>query len=164
MNNIILIAPPLSGKTTIGKYLAKHLGYNFFDSDEILNKNISLSLAIKDPEKFREEETKVYHSNFKEPFVLSTGGGIVLNSENFKTLNGIIIYLKVDTETLEYRNKKTPHQMYKKGVKSLLNERLVLYEKYANIIYNADIKLEIYPLILDLEKAIKDYEKKNINN
>lgn len=164
MSNIYLIGPPLSGKTTIGKYLAKELEYNFFDTDEILKQTISLDLVLRNEKKFRKLETKIYQKNYKEPFVISTGGGVVLDLENFKIFNGIIIYLKVDCKVLEYRNKLAKHNMYKNGVKYLLDKRKGLYEKYANIIYKINPKLEIYPLVLDLISVVKDYEKENINN
>ena len=100
-DNIFLIGPMATGKTTIGKKLAKKISKKFYDSDIEIKKStgadIPLIFEIEGDTGFRKRETKiisklVLHRNI----VLSTGGGAVLADENrnMLTKNGIVVYLK----------------------------------------------------------------------
>ena len=99
--NIFLIGPMATGKTTIGKKLAKETSKKFYDSDQEIKKNtgadIPLIFEIEGDAGFRNRETKIISKLvLLRNIVLSTGGGAVLLEENRKMLtdNGIVIYLK----------------------------------------------------------------------
>ena len=99
--NIFLIGPMATGKTTIGKKLAKETSKKFYDSDQEIKKNtgadIPLIFEIEGDAGFRNREMKIISKLvLLRNIVLSTGGGVVLLEENRKMLtdNGIIIYLK----------------------------------------------------------------------
>lgn len=111
-NNIILIGMMGSGKSTIGKALAEHLGYNFTDLDTLIVEGE----GIKIPEifekfgenYFRTIETNALNSLFEcENTVISTGGGIVEKKENISTLKkiGTVFYLQAPSNTLYERIK-----------------------------------------------------------
>ena len=114
MKNIILTGYMGSGKTTIGKKLAKLTGYTFMDTDELIEqqqgRTISEIFAADGEEAFREMETKLLEQMLeekKERLVISTGGGMPLREEN-KTLLaglGVVFYLKLEPETVYNRIK-----------------------------------------------------------
>ena len=105
-----------SGKTTVGKKLARKLDLQFFDLDSLIEKtyNKSIERIFKDNGEleFREIESKVLKDiSKKDNFILSTGGGTPCFNDNmiFITENGVSIYLKGTPEFLVSRlqNSKT---------------------------------------------------------
>ena len=82
---IILIGFMGSGKSSIGKQLAKQLQYDYIDTDALIvaktGKSIAALFETEGEARFRELETETLEelSRFsKKSFVLSTGGGIIL--------------------------------------------------------------------------------------
>ena len=111
-NNIILIGLPGSGKTTVGKLLAKKLEYQFIDMDSLIEEFEGLSIkdifTQKGEEYFRELETRIIKSfSGIEKKVISTGGGTFEKEENQQLLKnlGKVIYLYTDPETIYERIK-----------------------------------------------------------
>ena len=110
MNRIFLIGYMGSGKTTIGKLLAKKLGYSFIDMDHHIEekqfKTISQIFAEKGEEEFRRLEQNCLHevADF-ENIVISTGGGAPCFFDNMDYMNshGLTIYLKLTVEELAER-------------------------------------------------------------
>ena len=103
---IFLIGPMASGKTTIGEKLSKRLGLGFVDTDSEIEKNagaeISWIFDIEGEESFRKrEETALLKSVEKENLVISTGGGIVLNSKNRELISysGLVVYLETSIQS-----------------------------------------------------------------
>tara|TARA_B100000965_G_scaffold404463_2_gene435271 strand:+ start:150 stop:656 length:507 start_codon:yes stop_codon:yes gene_type:complete len=102
---LILIGPMASGKSTVGKRLAKRLNLNFIDIDEEVEKAAGVSISwifdVEGEQKFRERESKELINSLKsEDSVVATGGGIVLTEENRNILKkGTVIYLKVSIQT-----------------------------------------------------------------
>ena len=87
--NIFLIGYRCTGKTTVGRSLAKSLGRPFFDADKELVKeqrlNISEIVSQKGWDAFREMESMVIKRICDlDNYVVATGGGVVLNDENIK--------------------------------------------------------------------------------
>ncbi len=131
-SNIVLMGMPSSGKSTVGKMLAKTLGLNFIDTDEEITKRYNKSpsqIILSSGEKvFREIETQVVKDvSLYSGYVISLGGGAVLNSENVKNLkrNGTIVYIKRNLELLSSKGRPLSQS---KGVYELYNERKGVYE------------------------------------
>ena len=110
---IPLIGLPGSGKTTVGRQLARRLELPFVDSDHELE--LKLGCSIKDyfahegEEKFRDAEQQVIDTLTQgQPCVLSTGGGVVLRPANRKHLRerGKVVYLNSHPEELFRRLKR----------------------------------------------------------
>lgn len=105
--NIILIGMPGSGKTTIGKAIAKRLGRKFIDTDEEIKKfcncEISELFEKHGEEYFRDIESKVISEISKETgVVIATGGGAVLREKNVDELrqNGRIVFADADIDEI----------------------------------------------------------------
>ena len=142
--NLILIGMPASGKSTVGVILAKVIGYDFIDTDILIQRKTGKRLAqiIADDgvEGFLEIENRVNASVEADHCVIATGGSAVYGEEamrHFKEI-GHIMYLKVSYAAIEKRLGK----MKKRGValregqtlRDLYEERTALYEKYADTV------------------------------
>ena len=141
--NIILIGMPGSGKSTVGVILAKMLAKRYLDTDILLQNIEKRSLQdIVDKEghmALRKVEQKVLLSIQCQNHVVATGGSAAYSEPammHLKTI-GIIVFLHADLPTLNRRIHnyetrglaKRPDQSFQ----DLFDERLVLYEKYADI-------------------------------
>ena len=85
MKNIVLIGMPACGKSTIGYWLSKKIGYPLLDTDKYLeekeNRIISDIFSNEGEEYFRNLETKYLKElSEKEGLIISTGGGAVSDS------------------------------------------------------------------------------------
>ena len=112
MKNIILTGFMASGKTTIGTELAKMMGYAFADTDSMIEKNenrtINEIFATDGEAYFRDVETQMAKTvSEMGNTVVSTGGGMVLRSENVEYMrkNGIVFYLDTDFDVIIQRLK-----------------------------------------------------------
>ena len=109
MNNITLIGMPGVGKSTIGVVLAKVLGYQFLDSDLLIQKqeNRRLWQIIEEEgyEGFQNVENRVNASIEAENTVIATGGSVVYCEEAMKHLKsvGTVVYLKLSLNSLAKR-------------------------------------------------------------
>ena len=149
-NNITLIGMPGAGKSTLGVVLAKILGYEFLDSDLLIQKEEKRRLyQIIDEEGeegFKAIENRVNASIEAENTVIATGGSVVYCSEAMEHLKSIgkVVYLRLSLETLEKRlgNLKKRGVLLKEGqtLESLYEERVPLYEKYADIVIDEEGK------------------------
>ena len=106
LNNIFIVGLMGSGKTSIGKLLAKRTGRLFIDTDSEIIKESGMTITEifnKFGENyFRDLEYKVLSkAKLIENHVISTGGGIILKLENIKIMknSGTIIFLDIDVET-----------------------------------------------------------------
>ena len=143
-DNLILIGMPASGKSTVGVILAKVIGYDFIDSDLLIQKKEGMRLADiikkKGIDGFLEVENEVNASIKASQCVIATGGSAVYGEEAMKHLReiGAVIYLQVDYSVIQ----KRLHNIRQRGVvlrqgqtlQDLYDERTVLYEKYADLI------------------------------
>ena len=105
--NIALIGMPSSGKTTLGKMLAKQLGRTFVDLDEEIVKTAGCSIpdifAAEGEDGFRARETAETRRFGKEGRqLLSCGGGAVKRPENLRALrqNGVVLFIDRPVEAL----------------------------------------------------------------
>jgi len=153
MNNITLIGMPGVGKSTIGVVLAKVLGYQFLDSDLLIQKqeNRRLWQIIEEEgyEGFQNVENRVNASIEAENTVIATGGSVVYCEEAMKHLKsvGTVVYLKLSLNSLAKRlgNLKGRGVLLREGqtlenLTDLYEERTPLYEKYADIVVDQEGK------------------------
>ena len=143
-SNIVLIGMPGVGKSTVGVILAKELGYQFLDADLLIQKQenrlLKEIIAQEGVEGFIQIENQVNASIETEKTVIATGGSVIYGKEAMEHLKKIatVIYLQLPYEELKNRlgNLKNRGVVLREGqtLKDLYDERVVLYEKYADII------------------------------
>ena len=104
---ISLIGLPGSGKSTVGRQIARRLQLPFFDSDQVIEQRIGCSIRVyfdrEGEAQFRDLEAAVIDElTLKGSGVLSTGGGAVLRPANRQNLHerGQVIYLNSSPEEL----------------------------------------------------------------
>lgn len=149
MKNIVLIGFMGSGKTVVGKRLAKRLGYIFIDTDKIIEdrsgKSITEIFRQYGESYFRELEARLVKDlSGIEGHVISTGGGIVVNRENilsFKKHGFMICWLKASPETIHNRIKNQTHRPLI-DVENPLNEIKRLLATREKLYAEADISVD----------------------
>ena len=140
--NIVLIGMPASGKSTIGKLLAKKMNYEYYDADRYLerkeNVKISTLFSEKGEEYFRNLETKYLKElSQKNGIIISTGGGAVKREKNIQILGekGIIVFLNRKIEDIAKENHEArPLLQNIDNIYKLYDERIELYSRYSDII------------------------------
>ena len=142
--NLILIGMPASGKSTVGVILAKVIGYDFIDTDILIQKaekkRLSAIIAEKGVEGFLEVENRVNAAVEADHCVIATGGSAVYGEEAMRHVKqiGHIMYLKVSYDTISKRLKSIKKRgvALKEGqsLRDLYDERVLLYEKYADTV------------------------------
>ena len=117
LTNIYLIGPMGSGKTAVGRQLAKELGLEFFDSDAEIESSTGVDISFifeKEGEtSFRQRERDcITKLTQLENIVLATGGGSVMDEDIRRSLtrNGTVIYLKTSVERQLERTKHARHR------------------------------------------------------
>jgi shikimate kinase len=148
--NIILIGPMGSGKTTIGQRLAKLLGLQFLDCDHELEArtgaSINLIFDVEGEDGFRQRETRMLDELTSRPGVLvATGGGVVLREENRHMLRerGLVVYLNtsVAQQLRRLKRDKTRPLLQtedrREKLTRLAEERNPLYSALADIEFPA---------------------------
>jgi shikimate kinase len=153
---IFLIGMPGSGKTTLGKRLAKQMLMSFVDLDKEIErregKSVQQIFAENGEDYFRQVESKelIEWAGSDRNFVMATGGGTPCFYEGIKVINqsGLSIFLDVPLSTLLSRvGKKNNRPLLnvsdieerKQKLSSLLANRSQIY-KQANItVENADL-------------------------
>lgn len=145
--NIVLIGMSGSGKSTVGKILAELLNYEFYDTDEFIEKRVGKSITeiFREGESaFRSMEASVCRelsNGFGK--VISTGGGVVNSRENMEVLRqgSLVIFLERDIESIARDIDFSTRPMLKDGIESLkklYQERLGLYRQYSHKVVNGN--------------------------
>ncbi|EJX05320.1 Shikimate kinase [gut metagenome] len=150
MNNITLIGMPGAGKSTLGVVLAKVLGYEFLDSDLLIQhqekRRLPQIIREEGIEGFQEIENRVNASIEAERTVIATGGSVVYCEEAMEHLKkiGKVVYLKLSLEALSKRLGSLEGRgvLLKNGqtLEGLFKERVPLYEKYADLVVDEEGK------------------------
>ncbi len=143
MKNITLIGMPGAGKSTVGVLLAKKIGADFIDTDLLIQKKhkkllqqIVDELGFYD---FVKDEGETIMTVSPEYVVIATGGSAVYNDKAMEYLKSFseVIYLKLSFEEMMSRinNVATRGIVLNEGqsMEELFNERIPLYEKYADV-------------------------------
>lgn len=144
--NIYLIGPTGSGKTAVGRQLAREAGLKFVDSDHEIEKRTGVEVAYifeKEGEAgFREREKEMIRElSGLSGAIVATGGGAVLSDENRRRLagTGVVVYLKTGVaEQLRRtsRSRKRPllnHDDPRAVLERMAAERGPLYEMIADL-------------------------------
>ena len=154
---------PGAGKSSVGVFLAKALGYEFIDTDLVIlhreKRLLCEIIADEGKERFLEIENEVNATLEADKSVIAPGGSAVYGKEameHFKEI-GTIVYLKLSYQDLKKRlgNLKDRGVVLKEGqtLKDLYDERSELYEKYAEITVDESGK-DIQGTILALREQI----------
>lgn len=142
-DNITLIGMPGAGKSTVGIVLAKVLGYNFIDSDLLIQRAEGMLLwqiiESRGRKGFFEIEEHVNAGITATRSVIATGGSVVYGPRAMEHLHSIgkIVYLQVSCGELVHRlgdlSKRGVPTQPGQTLSGLYAERVPLYEKYADI-------------------------------
>lgn len=140
--NLLLVGFMASGKTAIGRRLARRLGYGFVDTDRWIEQEVGCTIAQlfeSDGEPyFRRLETELAsHFHKLKNHIVSTGGGILTTEGNLELLRraGLVIFLNADLEEILERLERDTHRpKLKEGelretVTRLLAERRPVYSQ-----------------------------------
>ncbi len=140
--NIVLTGFMGTGKSKIGRRLAKKLRMSYLDTDELIEErekdSISAIFKKRGEEYFRRLETKIVKEvTLLDNYVISTGGGVVLREENIRALkkDALIICLFASPEVILKRTEGNENRPLlemnnqKKRIEELLTLRKPFYEK-----------------------------------
>ncbi len=169
--NLILVGMMGSGKTTMGRALAKHLGKVFVDSDEEIQQRTGVTIPhifdVEGEAGFRLRESAAIADLVKrDKLVLATGGGAVLAEQNRAVLrqNGIVIYLKANVHDLWQRTRHDRNRpLLQDGdphakLTELFLQRDPLYQQVADIVIHTG-KQSAHALMLHLVGEIEAFRK-----
>lgn len=164
-SNITLIGMPGAGKSTIGVVLAKVLGYDFIDSDLLIQKSEGMLLwQIMESvgnEGFNKIEERINSGIEAADSVISTGGSVIYGPKAMEHLREIstVVYLKVNCSTLKHRLGDLSRRgvVFEPGqtLQDLYDERTPLYEKYAHITVNVSNKT-VQQAVAAIEKLYRE--------
>jgi len=167
MQNLILIGPMGSGKTTVGKQLAKRTRMDFVDSDHMIEERCGVSIStifdIEGEDGFRKRETKMLAELCEQSsIVLATGGGAITVEENRILLrkSGFVIYLKTSLETQLARTQKNQNRPLlenvdaEKKLADLMGERGALYEQEADLVVTSGERI-VSKVVDEIMQAIE---------
>ena len=148
--NIFLVGPMGSGKSSLGKKLAKSLDKKFIDTDKEIEKNENKTINEifeNNGEKYFREKEKEFLVNIPNNLnmIIATGGGIVTNQENREKLKeNKVIFLNASVERQSKRTSRSDKRPLLKNVdrlkklRELYDQRLELYREVSNIEINVD--------------------------
>ena len=147
-SNIVLIGMPGSGKSTVGAYLASMLNMDFIDTDNMIRNVEKKELKDIVNDKGRDHFLKIQENMITglelENSIVATGGSVVYSEKLMGHLkkNGVIIYLKHDIKELAERmgTGRRLARDREQSITDIYNERLPLYNKYADIIIDCNGK------------------------
>jgi shikimate kinase len=149
--NIFLIGPMGSGKTAVGRHLARLFRFTFHDSDADIESKTGVDIAFifeKEGEagfRIRERES-IDRLTRLESIVLATGGGAVIEPENRRVLaeRGVVVYLQTSLDQQLERTRHARHRPLlndtdpEEKLRELMLRRAALYAEIANITVSTD--------------------------
>ena len=149
--NIFLIGPMGSGKSAVGRHLARLFHYTFYDSDADIEAKTGVDISFifeKEGEagfRAREKES-IDRLTRLESIVLATGGGAVIEAENRRVLGerGIVVYLQTSVDQQLERTRHARHRPLlndtdpEEKLKELMQRRAALYAEIARITVSTD--------------------------
>lgn len=167
--NVFLIGPMGSGKSAVGRHLARLLGFSFHDSDADIEAKTGVDIAFifeKEGEAgFRQREREaILRLTGLERVVIATGGGAVILPDNRRVLaeRGTVVYLETSIAQQLERTRHGRHRPLlndtdpKAKLGELMRERAALYEQIADITVSTDgrrVQLVAEEIHRELERA-----------
>ena len=167
MKNIFLLGMPSSGKSTLGKQLAKRLDFQFIDTDDLIENQETATVSdifqYKGEDYFRLVENKILRGiQPNQKLIVATGGGMpcFYGGMDFIKANGISIFLNVEPEDLLKRiqksdannrpliNKTTSQEELLANIKKRYEDRFQYY-KQADIQIDGSIDVDQILWLLD---------------
>lgn len=151
IRNIFLIGPMGSGKTAVGRHLARLFQFTFLDSDADVEYRTGVDISFifeKEGEagfRARERES-IERLTQLDSVVLATGGGAVIDADNRRVLaeRGVVVYLETSLEQQLDRTRHARHRPLLNGtdpeqkLKELMAFRAALYAEIANLTVSTD--------------------------
>ena len=148
---MFLVGMPGSGKSTLGRVLARNLGKTFVDADHELERRLGVSISTifeiegEDAFRSREEET-IARLVQRVDIVLATGGGAVLRAVNRERLKqgGTVLYLHATPETTFERTRHSKNRPLLQTAdpaaraRELYGQRDHLYRETADLVLEAE--------------------------
>jgi shikimate kinase len=140
LKRVFLVGFMCSGKTTVGRLLARSLGWEFADVDEEIERREGMSIPeifeTRGEAYFRELELKVLEEiSRREEVVVSTGGGLGSNPRAMEMMKerGLVVWIDIDYEEFRRRCGNDPHRpLLRRGetaLRTLLRERSRVYSE-----------------------------------
>lgn len=149
--NLFLVGLPGSGKSTLGRALARRLGKPFLDADAELERRLGASIPtifeIEGEAAFRDrEEAVIADIVARSGVVLATGGGAVIRAANRERLkaNGTVLYLHAEAATLRERTRHSRNRPLLNTADPLARlaelyaQRDPLYREVADVVLESD--------------------------
>ncbi len=168
MKNIVLTGFMGTGKTTVGKLLAKLLDYQFVDTDEVIEQHAGRSIPeifvqLGEPT-FRQMEVKAAQTLGQQAqLVISTGGGMMLNSVNVDALGheGMIFCLVATPDEILSRlqhDSEHPRPLLaaadpRKRIAEILQARQSAYNRFPQIVTSRKEPIDVAQELLTLVRA-----------
>ena len=165
-HNVFLVGAMGSGKTSVGRQLARELSMDFIDSDEEIERCTGVDIRFifeKEGESLFREREKAIISNLTqmENLVLATGGGSILDAKNRQLLNtnGIVVYLEtsVKQQLLRTQKSKTRPLLVGKSPEAVLTRLMAsrgpLYEQVAHFSVNTG-KKRVAVIVNEIKKKL----------
>ncbi|MDQ7989080.1 MAG: shikimate kinase [Candidatus Dactylopiibacterium sp.] len=166
--NIFLVGLMGSGKTTIGRQLARRMGRAFYDSDhEIVSRTgvrIPVIFELEGEAGFRRREAQVIDELAAEGgVVIATGGGAVLNPDNRRRMreSGWVVYLDVPIAILLERTRHDTNRPLLQvadpasRLNALRSERDALYREIAHVVVDGsrvNSQIAVNKILVEWEK------------
>lgn len=167
--NLILIGLMGSGKTTVGKLLAKQLHKTFVDCDEEIQRRTGVTIPhifdVEGEAGFRQRETAALEELVqRSDIVLATGGGAPLSAINRELLkqSGIVVYLKSNVHDLWHRTRHDHNRPLlqtadpRATLQALYEKRDPLYNSIADIVIHTG-KQNVQILLAKLQERLAEY-------
>jgi shikimate kinase len=165
--NLFLVGMPGSGKSTLGRLLAKRLEKQFYDTDAELERRLGVTIPVifelEGEPGFRDRESTIIdefvgYANV----ILATGGGAVLRPPNRVALkqNGTVLYLHATPETLWERTRRSKHRPLLQAAdpQARLRELYVfrdpIYREVADFVVESDSE-QVIKLAQRLEQQLR---------
>jgi shikimate kinase len=167
--NVFLIGPMGSGKSAVGRHLARLLRFSFHDSDADIEARTGVDIAFifeKEGEaRFRQrEQESIERLTALDRVVVATGGGAVILAENRRLLagRGTVVYLETSIAQQMERTRHGRHRPLlndtdpKRRLGELMHQRAALYAEIADLTVSTDgrrVQLVAEEIHRELERA-----------
>ena len=146
VRNLVLIGFMGSGKSSVGREIARRCGLRFLDTDSVIRQRYGKSIAdifsLHGEQAFRDSEHEIlFRLRGAQRLVVSTGGGIVLQPRNRLILRslGPVVWLTADEEVIWERVSRNQNRPLlhtadpRSTIRGLMETRYPLYREVADI-------------------------------